>query len=307
MELFSMGIGTYTEEDVKSCAKAFTGWTIQNADYMSIRASRDSIWPHGRLDWQFVYDPEDHDDTTKIFLGQTGRFNGEDVIDIICAQPACAWFVASKLYDFFVSDTPDEAAIQTLADEFQRSHGNIESVLRTMFLSGFFRSEQVRFARVKSPAEMVAGTARLAGSHRTTDWSIVGLAMDANFMGQEILNPPSVEGWHTGTEWIDTGSLVERINSAAQEVGNTGLAGVKEIIRRMRDGQDVLSPQDFVDRCLDLAGGVKVTEATNRHLTGYAASQGDLRFDRDELVACSEQRVADMLQLIVATREYQLA
>jgi hypothetical protein len=75
----------------------------------------------------------------------------------------------------------------------------------------------------------------------------------------------------------------------------------------MRDGQDVLSPQDFVDRCLDLAGGVKVMEATNRHLTGYAASQGDLRFDRDELVACSEQRVADMLQLIVATREYQLA
>ncbi|HIM47265.1 MAG TPA: DUF1800 family protein, partial [Dehalococcoidia bacterium] len=97
LELFSMGIGNYTEDDVKSCARAFTGWTIANADYMSIRASRDSIWPHGRLDWQFVYDPEDHDDTTKIFLGQTGRFNGEDVIDIICAQPACAWFVASKL------------------------------------------------------------------------------------------------------------------------------------------------------------------------------------------------------------------
>jgi len=307
LELFSMGIGNYTEADVKSCARAFTGWTIANADYMSIRASRDSIWPHGRLDWQFLYDPEDHDDTDKTFLGHTGRFNGEDVIDIICAQPACAWFVASKLYNFFVSDTPDEGAIQTLADEFQRSNGNIESVMRTMFLSGFFQSEKVRFARVKSPAEMVAGTARLAGSHRSTDWSIVGLAMDANFMGQEILNPPSVEGWHTGTEWIDTGSLVERINSAAQEVGNPGHPGVKEIIRRIREGQDVLSPQEFVDRCLDLAGGVKVGEATSQHLTGYAAAQGDLRFDRDELVACSEERVANMLQLIVATREYQLA
>ena len=307
LELFSMGIGNYTEADVKSCARAFTGWTIANADYMSIRASRDSIWPHGRLDWQFLYDPEDHDDTDKTFLGHTGRFNGEDVIDIICAQPACAWFVASKLYNFFVSDTPDEGAIQTLADEFQRSNGNIESVMRTMFLSGFFQSEKVRFARVKSPAEMVAGTARMAGSHRSTDWSIVGLAMDANFMGQEILNPPSVEGWHTGTEWIDTGSLVERINSAAQEVGNPGHPGVKEIIRRIREGQDVLSPQEFVDRCLDLAGGVKVGEATSQHLTGYAAAQGDLRFDRDGLVACSEERVADMLQLIVATREYQLA
>ena len=74
LELFSMGIGNYTEDDVKACARAFTGWTIANADYMSIRASRDSIWPHGRLDWQFVYRPEDHDDTAKTFLGHTGAF-----------------------------------------------------------------------------------------------------------------------------------------------------------------------------------------------------------------------------------------
>ena len=69
LELFSMGIGNYTEDDVKACARAFTGWTIANADYMSIRASRDSIWPHGRLDWQFQYLPEDHDETSKTFLG----------------------------------------------------------------------------------------------------------------------------------------------------------------------------------------------------------------------------------------------
>ena len=198
LELFSMGIGNYTEEDVKACARAFSGWTIANAEYMSIRASRDSIWPHGRLDWQFQYQPEDHDDGEKTFLGQTGRFNGEDIIDIICQHPATAWFIASKLYNFFVADTPDETAIQRLADEFTRTRGNIGSVMRTLFLSDFFRSEQARFARVKSPAELVAGTARLTGSHQFSDWSIVNLAMDANYMGQEILNPPSVEGWHTG-------------------------------------------------------------------------------------------------------------
>ena len=133
LELFSMGIGNYTEADVKACARAFTGWTIANQDYMSIRASRDSIWPHGRLDWQFVYRPEDHDDTEKTFLGHTGRFNGEDVIDIICEHPATAWFVASQLYTFFVSDTIDEGAVQTLADEFTRTNGHIGSVMRVLF------------------------------------------------------------------------------------------------------------------------------------------------------------------------------
>ena len=307
LELFSMGIGNYTEADVKSCARAFTGWTIANADYMSIRASRDSIWPHGRLDWQFVYRPEDPDDDPKTFLGQTGRFNGEDVIDIICGHPATAWFIASKLYNFFTADAPDESAIQLLADEFQRSHGHIESVMRTMFLSDFFRSENVRFARVKSPAELVAGTARLAGSHQFPDWTIVNLAMEATFMGQEILNPPSVEGWHTGREWIDTGSLVERINSAAQEVGNTELPGVREIIRRLRAKREISTPQEFVDGCLELAGRLRVGDATFKHLVSYAEPQGDLRFDRPDLVPCSDQRVADMLQLVVATREYQMA
>ncbi len=307
LELFSMGIGNYTEADVKACARAFTGWTIANQDYMSIRASRDSIWPHGRLDWQFVYRPEDHDDTEKTFLGHTGRFNGEDVIDIICEHPATAWFVASRLYTFFVSDSIDESAVQTLADEFTRTNGHIGSVMRVLFTSDFFRSEAVRFTRVKSPAELVAGTARLAGSHRFPDWSIINLAMDSNFMGQEILNPPSVEGWHTGAEWIDTGSLVERINSAALEVGDVKQPGVRDIIRRLQERGGVLSPQEFVDGCLDLAGSLWVSEATRSHLIGYAESQGDLRFDTPDVASCSEQRVADMLQLIVATREFQLA
>ena len=115
------------------------------------------------------------------------------------------------------------------------------SVMHTLLLSDFFKAENVRLAKVKSPAELVAGTARLAGSHRFPEWSIVNLAMDVNFMGQEILNPPTVEGWHTGREWIDTGNLVERINSAAFGVGDVEQPGVRRIIDRLMAGGKVLS------------------------------------------------------------------
>ena len=307
LELFSMGIGNYTEDDVKACARAFTGWTIANADYMSIRASRDSIWPHGRLDWQFVYRPEDHDDTPKTFLGQTGPFNGEDVIDIICRQPATAWFVAAKLYGFFVSDTPDEASIQYLADTFRETDGDLRAVMRALFMSDFFRSDAVRLGRVKSPTELVAGTARLAGSHSFPEWSIVNLAMDVNFMGQEILNPPTVEGWHTGREWIDTGNLVERVNAAALEMGDLTQPGVQAIRERLeRLGAD-LSPEQFVDGCLEALGQFEVSETTRQSLVAHARQDGSLTFAGRGAAECSEQRIGEMLQLIVATREYQLA
>jgi len=307
LELFSMGIGNYTEEDVKSCARAFTGWTIANADYMSIRASRDSIWPHGRLDWQFVYRPGDHDHSGKTFLGQTGPFNGEDIIDIICQHPATARFIAGKLYNFFVADAADPSAIQELADEFTRTQGHIGSVMQTLLLSDWFRSEGVRFARVKSPAEMVAGTARLAGSHQTADWSIVNLVLDANFMGQEILNPPSVEGWHTGAEWVDTGTLVERVNAAGKEMGDLNQPGVQAMVARLRSRGKTLSPAELVEACLEMTGHLRVSPATLGHLVEFVSSQGDLSFELGTVDSCAEPRVAELLQLIVATREYQLA
>ncbi|HEU0022738.1 MAG TPA: DUF1800 domain-containing protein [Dehalococcoidia bacterium] len=307
LELFTMGIGNYTEDDVQACARAFTGWTIVNAEYMSARASRDSVWPHGRLDWQFIYCPEDHDDSLKTFLGQTGRFNGEDVIDIICAQPATAWFVASKLYQFFVSDAPDQVAIRILADEFQRTDGDLRSVMGSLFRSDFFAAEGVRLAKVKSPAELVGGTARLAGSHQYPEWSIVNLAMDVNFMGQEILNPPTVEGWHTGQEWIDTGTLVERINAAALEMGDVTQPGVRSIIDRLQQVAMALSPDVLVDVCMDSMGQFEASASTREHLVRYASKLGDLRFDRQDSLACTEQRVTEMLQLIIASREYQLA
>ena len=307
LELFSMGIGNYTEDDVKAAARAFTGWTIENTEYMSIRASRDSFWPYGRIDWQFRYRDDDHDDSEKVFLGHTGPFSGQDVIDIIVKQPATAHYIAGKLYGFFVSDRPDEEAIGILADEFTRSGGDIRAVMRCMFLSGFFASEGARLARVKSPAELVGGTARLAGSHRQPEWTIANLAMDVNFMGQEILNPPTVEGWHTGMEWIDTGNLVERINAAGAEMRDTNRPGVRAIVERVRETRDVFSPQQFAEACLDAVGMFEVSQATMDSLVSLAAEWDDVRFDRPDAAACAEERVTEMLQLIVASREYQLA
>ena len=90
LELFSMGVGHYSEDDIKECARAFTGWTIGNREYMEMRSMRDSDWPYGRISWHFEYVPEDHDDGEKEFLGHKGKFNGEDIVDIICQQESTA-------------------------------------------------------------------------------------------------------------------------------------------------------------------------------------------------------------------------
>ncbi len=307
LELFSMGIGNYTEDDVKMAARAFTGWTIDNADYMSIRASRDSFWPYGRIDWQFRYHEDDHDASEKTFLGHVGAFGGQDVIVIIVQQPATARYIAGKLYNFFVADQPDEDAIGQLADEFTRTGGDIGAVMRHLFLSEFFASDSARLARVKSPAEMVGGTARLAGSHRFPEWTIVNLAMDVNVMGQEILNPPTVEGWHTGSEWIDTGNLVERINAAGIGMRDLNQPGVRAVVNRVKSAGDVLTPVQLAKACLDAVGMFEVSEGTLDSLVALATPWGNVRFDRPDPIGCSEQRVTEMLQLIVASREYQLA
>ena len=195
LELFSMGVGNYTEDDVKACTRAFTGWTIVNFI---------ARYPWGAFALEFEYRPEDHDDDEKEFLGHTGRFDGEDIIDIIVQQPATACFLAGKLYNFFVSDDPPtEEAIQTLSDAYFQSNYDIRSVMRVLFNSEFFK--QARFAKVKSPAELVAGVLRLVEDYQEVKPGLMELAMEAKYIGQELLNPPTVEGWHTGKEWIDSG------------------------------------------------------------------------------------------------------
>ena len=180
-------------------------------------------------------------------------------------------------------------------------------MLRALFLSEFFKSKDVWYTKVKSPAELVVGTARLAGSYQTPDSGITNLANAANFMGQEILNPPTVEGWHTGTEWVDTGTLVERVNSSTLVIGDTLQPGIQTMIQRLKERQDRYQASELVDECLLLTGGLQVSDNTRQRLTEVAAHFGEVSFILDDAASCSEEHVVELLQLILATREYQMA
>ncbi len=308
LELFSMGVGmdgefNYTEDDVKECSRAFTGWTIAN----SIPTQ-----PYGPYQATFVYNPEDHDDGVKTFLGETGRFDGEDIIDIIVKQPATARFLSRHLYSYFVSDEPqvpswmntppqDPETIKMLEEEYFRSGYNIRSMLQVLFNSDTFK--EARFSKIKGPVETVIGTLRLVGDWTSPKPGFEFIFDEMKFMGQELFNPPSVEGWHTGKEWIDGGTLVHRINFTADFVANTAYPGIQEIVTRMASEGPMISPEGLVNGCLRDLGHYELSDATRRRLVSRAENFGELRTGAEEF----PQQVGQMLQLIVATKEYLYA
>ena len=311
LELFSMGIGNYSEDDIKECARAFTGWTLGNAEYMSVRAYKDSIWPYGRIAWHFDYREDDHDNGEKTFLSETGNFNGEDIIGIIAKQDATAEFICTRLFQFFAADgvtEEGERCIAAMKETYFESGYQVKNVLRTLLNSEYFKSNEARFARVKGPVEMVVGAIRTAGSHQTPELGIERVANNMLYMGQGLLQPPTVEGWHEGIEWIDSGSLVERVNFAGKELSDVNSPGIRAIIDRLAStGGGVLSPEQFADGCVDLLGPIAVGEDTRTVLVDYAARQGELDLRGHQPGDQSELRVGNMLRLIAATREYQLA
>ena len=314
LELFSMGVGNYTEDDIKSASRAFTGWTVKNGEYMAMMAQKDSIWPYGRILWHHEYRDHDHDDGQKTFLGERGEFNGEDVVRIICRQPATARFIARHLYNFFVadevpvpqwSDTPplDPDAIDTLAAAYVEHDHDIRAVLRVLFNSEFFK--EARFRRVKSPTEVIVGTLRKTGEYRAPDGGDNGIFMvmeEAGFMGQKLLDPPSVEGWHTGEEWITSGSLVDRVNFAAQRLGDASKPGVKNLVGRVSGAGDASDPTELVEACLDALGPMEVSEDT-RALLSEVASRG---IEAEPTGSASQELILSLFKLIVSSREYQL-
>jgi len=308
LELFSMGVGmdghaNYSEDDIKEAARSFTGWTVVNAI---------PRYPYGRYLSKFVYDPKDHDSDVKTFLGEKGNWNGEDIIRIVAKQPATARFVARHLYNAFVADEPqvpawqqtppqDPEAIKQLEAEYFRSNYDIRSMLRLLFKSDFFKN--ARFSKVKSPVETVVGTTRLVGDFTFPRPGFNGLCLTIRYMGQDLLNPPTVEGWHTGKEWIDSGTLVERINFTADQMGNVNLPGVRDIIARLRAEGATLSSERLVDGCLELLGGYRLSDETRNELVALTRSGGAIQTGAADF----PQRVAQMLQSIVATTEYLFA
>ena len=318
LELFSMGVGNYTEDDIKECSRAFTGWTIANRDYIKQLAVRNSIWPYGKLAWRYEYDPDDHDAGEKTFLGEKGNFNGEDIIKIICNQPATARFIARHMYHFFVADEPpvpawpykdpqDMEAMDILEKAYFDSGHSISFMLETLFKSDFFRSEDCHYKKIKSPAELVAGVLRTTEEfQKDPRIEINEKTNQISFMGQTLLNPPSVEGWHQGLEWIETGALTERVNFSAQNLGDISKIGIKKLVSNVLHTTDQsMTAEECVDRCLDELGYIKVSDYIRDSLIEFADESGiaevDLKDKKDE----AELKLSGILSVIGSVPEFQ--
>lgn len=310
LELFSMGVGNYTEEDIKECSRAFTGWTVENTDYMALKMRNNTMRPYGYINWQFKYDPEDHDEGEKTFLGETGNFNGEDIIAIIAKNPATAGFIARHLYHYFLADEfpvpqwphfppKDPTAIEVMTDAYFESGYSIKAMLRALFLSDAFKSQASWNARVKSPIELVVGTLRLAGGYDGPTSDVYGHIAASGFMGQDIYAPPSVEGWMGGADWISTGAMVQRVNFAGDILGDLDRAGVVELIDQVLSSAGSPSTAaSLVQAALEQLGNLQVANDTRTGLVDFVSNNTDASKP-------SNAQVASLLQLIVATREYQ--
>ena len=306
LELFSLGVGNYTEDDIKNCALAFTGWTFGQPI---------PLYPHGYYTPPFLFVEEEHDNSEKTFLGHTGNLNGDDIINIIVEQPACARFISRHLYNFFVADEPqvpswnvtppqDPDAIETLANAFIASGGDISHVLGILFNADFFK--EARFRKVKSPTELVTGILKLIGTFQSgPEPGMNQYASATQLMGQKLLDPPTVEGWHTGKEWIDGGLLTARVNFAVREVSDASKPGIQDIITRLKNNGNPLSPEAFVESCLELAGPLLIGDTTRQYLTEFAEANGEINFQDDDAAEENQALLVSMLQLIVASREYQ--
>ena len=319
LELFSMGVGNYTEEDIKECARAFTGWRVVNPAYMSIKMRNNTSRPYGNMTWQFEYDDDDHDHGQKTVLGETGDFNGEDVVDIICRQEATPRYIARHLYHYFVADEPpvpqwphtppvNPDAIDAMTDAYFESDHSIKHMLEALFTSDFFKEEAFRYARTKSPAEMVVGTLRLAGRMELPCYETYDAARASSGMGQALLGPPSVEGWQGGSEWINTGTYAERVNFVTRVLGDPTRPGVKAVIDRINRvaGDGDLSADGLLDACLEVLGPLEILDSTRANLADFASTYGRLNFCDEATTAGTEEAVLNLIQLIVSTQEYQM-
>ena len=307
LELFSMGIGNYTETDIKNVARAFTGWTFEQPL---------PLYPYGHFDSKFVYRPDDHDDGEKTFLGHTGNFNGEDIIEIIVKQEATARFIARHLCNFFVADEAqvpawsidpprDPAAVDELVASYQESDADMRAVMRTLFNSDFFKSTM--HSKVKSPTEYVAGVIKLTGEFRTVEPGLENVEGILGAMGQRLMDPPTVEGWHTGKEWIDGGTLTERVNYAVDMVSDPEKPGIRRIVDALKSSGTPVSAERLVDTVEEVSGFVGLTPETRQELVQMAGEEGELSFGNEPECERSEERILEMLTLVVATREYQFA
>ena len=292
LELFSMGRGNYTEDDVQAAALSFTGWTIDQSI---------PRYPNGMWDLSFVYREEDHDHTEKTFLGRTGDLNGDDIIEEIVKHDATARFVADNLYCYFVSDEPNESEIKDLMNVYFEYDYEIRPMLRHIFNSDSFKN--AAYEKVRWPVDHVVNIVNIAGRHTDPyEGGLKKLGVASSLMGQKLLDPPSVEGWHTGREWIDSSFLIERVNFAANMLGDTNSPGMQKVIKRISTGKTSYTPGDLIDACLYELGCVEIGSNTKAILIEELNLSPVIQIDDD-----FGDKITQVIELIVASREYQLS
>ena len=292
MELFSMGVGNYSETDVQEGARAFTGYSLN-------RQTRG-----------YVFRPALHDSSSKTFLGQTGNFSGDDVVDIIMRQPATADFVASKIWRSFAYPNPDKATLAPISAKFRDSSGDMRAVMRAVFTHPQFYNGPSYRALVKSPVEYTVGGARQFGLQVPA----LGLAGLSQQIGQVPFLPPNVAGWPGGPSWMSSGAFLARANGVAYLLfGAPGGANQAGKYTGLDAGQYVDSNQiatagDLVDHLLALLVDGRVANSTRSTLVDFASGGRDESTSLASLPAAQrELHVRGTAYLIMAGPEYHLA
>ena len=189
MELFTLGEGNYGEQDVKEAARAFTGWSIDP----------DS--------GEFLFRRPAHDDGVKTVLGRSGNFDGDDVLDILLAQPQTAEFIVAKLWREFVSPQPEPSEVRRIARMFRDNRYNIKVALRALLTADAFYAPANRAVLVKSPVDLIVGTLR---QFRFETGEVTPFLVAARQLGQDLFAPPNVKGWPGGDAWINSATLLAR-------------------------------------------------------------------------------------------------
>jgi uncharacterized protein (DUF1800 family) len=284
LELFTLGIGNYTEHDVREAARALTGWTVKEGES--------------------AFDKNQWDPGEKEILGKKGAFDAEGVIDILAAHPASAARLARKLCQEFLGPEPDAATVELLAKEFVRSGFEVRSMLRALFTSPAFVADSALFARVKSPVELAVGAMRALPG-------IVPLKLLPNElrrMGQDLLAPPTVKGWDGGTAWLSPGTMLGRWNFAKDvdasysDQPSPALAP-RELVREWK----IDSAEKLVDHMLERLGPLEVTPTVRAKLVEYARTKEDPKGALFPAPGAIDAKVRGVAQLVMSLPEYQLA
>ncbi len=299
MELFALGVGNFKEMDVRESARAFTGWHV--------------IAPGGER--RFEFRQAEHDFGDKTILGQTGSWNGDDVVRILLEQPACARFLVRKLYAFFINEnsTPPDALLQPLAAELRKSAYDIEAIVKTILKSRHFFSAHAYRQKIKSPIDFVLGAVRMLGSGTgsaivISPYSLIGTL---ERQGQQLYQPPNVKGWEGGKSWLNTATVLARHNFAYDMCNGMSQLNTEAIMltganflpyadplalqrrKRITDARKVV---EFYGNLL-MPAGVK-PEVVDK-LTSYIEKNNPANF-------VFEQRCRDALLALLTLPEYQL-